>query len=113
MVEILPALYSEGIANRHSSRVLLLERLNSVKSYLGVKAEKIADFGMEIQDAEGRTVSLEADSVVLAVGSVANVDTLSPVLEGKIPEIHKIGDCVKPRQIMEAIYDGAETALKV
>lgn len=115
ILEIFPELYSEGIANRHSSRVLLLERLNSygVKSYLGVKAEKIADFGMEIQDAEGRIVSLKADSIVLAVGSVANVDTISPVLEGKIPEIHKIGDCVKPRQIMEAICDGAETALKV
>jgi 2,4-dienoyl-CoA reductase-like NADH-dependent reductase (Old Yellow Enzyme family)/thioredoxin reductase len=115
IVEMLPALYSEGIANRHSSRALLLERLNSkfVKSYLGVKAEKITDSGMEIQDAGGRIVPLKADSVVLAVGSAANVDTISPVLEGKIPEIYKIGDCVKPRQIMEALRDGAEAALKV
>jgi 2,4-dienoyl-CoA reductase-like NADH-dependent reductase (Old Yellow Enzyme family)/thioredoxin reductase len=115
IVEILPALFSEGIPYRHSSRVTLLERLNNsgVKSYLGVKAEKIADYGMEIQDAEGRTVALEADSVALAVGSAANVDTISPVLEGKIPKIHKIGDCVKPRQIMEAIREAAETALNV
>jgi 2,4-dienoyl-CoA reductase-like NADH-dependent reductase (Old Yellow Enzyme family)/thioredoxin reductase len=115
IVDILPVLYSEGIANRRSSRALLLDRLNSygVKSYLGVKREKIVDSGMQIEDAEGRTVSLEADSVVLAAGSAATVDTLSPGLEGKIPEIYKIGDCVKPQQIKEAIFAGAETALSV
>jgi 2,4-dienoyl-CoA reductase-like NADH-dependent reductase (Old Yellow Enzyme family)/thioredoxin reductase len=115
LVEVLPALYSEGIANRHSSRTMLLERLSGsgVKSYLGVKGEKITDYGMEIEDAGGRTVALEADGIVLAVGSVANTDTLSAALEGKNIALYKIGDCVKPRQIREAIRDGAETALNI
>lgn len=114
IVEILPALFSEEAANSRP-RVLLLRRLkrSRVKSYLGVRKEEITDFGMEIQDAEGKIVSLKADSVVLAAGSVANVDTLSPILQEKIPEIFKIGDCVKPRQILEAIREGAETALRI
>ena len=114
IVEILPALFSEEAAN-FRPRVLLLRRLKSsgVRCYLDVKKEKITDFGMEIQDAEGKVVSLKADSVVLAAGSAASDDTLSLLLQEKISEIFKIGDCVKPRQILEAIREGAEAALQI
>jgi hypothetical protein len=27
-------------------------------------------------------------------------------LEGAVPELYTIGDCVEPRKVMEAIYEG-------
>ena len=40
-----------------------------IKTFVRVKQEEITDYGMEIVDAEGKKVSLEADSIVLAAGS--------------------------------------------
>ena len=53
----------------------------------------------------GQEGSLEADTVVLAYGPKAN-DGLYLELKGKLPELHRIGDCVAPRKIDHAIYEG-------
>lgn len=47
----------------------------------------------------------EADTVVVAVGMKA-VDTLANSLEGKVPELVRVGDCVRPGDIRKAIEDG-------
>ena len=53
----------------------------------------------------GQEGSLEADTVVLAYGPKAN-DGLYLELKGQVPELHRIGDCVAPRKIDHAIYEG-------
>lgn len=53
----------------------------------------------------GATATLEADTVVLATGPKAN-DTLYFELKGRIPGLHRIGDCVAPRKLDHAIYEG-------
>ncbi|MHB8765874.1 MAG: mycofactocin system FadH/OYE family oxidoreductase 2 [Deferrisomatales bacterium] len=45
------------------------------------------------------------DSVVLAVGQQAD-DGLYKALKGKVKELHRIGDCVAPRKVDMAIWDG-------
>ena len=45
------------------------------------------------------------DTVVLAMGKRPN-QGLYHALKGKVPELHRIGDCVAPRKITDAIYDG-------
>ena len=50
-----------------------------------------------------------ADTVVLAVGQTA-VNDLAVELEGRIPELHMIGDCTEPRKMLEAIHEGARAA---
>ena len=52
----------------------------------------------------------DADSVVLAVGMNAIQNIPVERLEGKVPEIYAIGDCVSPRHIMHAIWEGYRTA---
>ena len=52
----------------------------------------------------------DADSVVLAVGMNAVQNIPAERLEGKVPEIHAIGDCVNPRHVMQAIWEGYRTA---
>jgi len=57
-------------------------------------------------------VFLPAETVVLAVG-VQSEDTLVRELETLVPEIHQIGDCLKPRDVMDAIREAAETARRI
>jgi mycofactocin system FadH/OYE family oxidoreductase 2 len=45
------------------------------------------------------------DSVVLAVGQEVD-DALYKALKGKVKELHRIGDCVAPRKVDMAIWDG-------
>ena len=45
------------------------------------------------------------DTVVLALGPKAN-EELYFQLKGKVGELHRIGDCVAPRKIDHAIYEG-------
>ncbi|KPK90216.1 MAG: hypothetical protein AMJ94_09925 [Deltaproteobacteria bacterium SM23_61] len=52
-------------------------------------------------------VFLKANSVVLAVGAIPN-DGLWRELKKEGMEVYAIGDCVEPRDAMEAIREGAE-----
>ena len=52
---------------------------------------------------------LIADTVVLAVGLKPN-NGLWETLSGEVREIYAIGDCVKPRRVLNAIWEGFRTA---
>ena len=45
------------------------------------------------------------DTVVLATGPRAN-DELYFALKGEVENLHRIGDCVAPRKLDHAIYEG-------
>jgi pyruvate/2-oxoglutarate dehydrogenase complex dihydrolipoamide dehydrogenase (E3) component len=45
------------------------------------------------------------DSLVLAMGQQVD-DTLYFALKGKVKELHRIGDCVAPRKVDMAIWEG-------
>lgn len=47
----------------------------------------------------------DVDTIVLATGSFAN-DTLYQALKDGRQELHRIGDCVAPRRLDHAIYEG-------
>ncbi len=55
---------------------------------------------------------LEADTVVLAVGTKPNRH-LTEELKGIVPEVYSIGDCVEPRDALDAIREGAELGRKI
>ncbi len=61
---------------------------------------------------ENELVFLKADTVVLAVG-VRPENKLIENLKGIVPEVHAIGDCVKARDVMDAIREGAEIARQI
>ncbi len=52
---------------------------------------------------------MDADVVVVYGGKRAD-DSLLIALRGCVPELHAIGDCVAPRGIAEAVYQGYATA---
>jgi 2,4-dienoyl-CoA reductase-like NADH-dependent reductase (Old Yellow Enzyme family)/thioredoxin reductase len=92
-------------------RVLLTRRLRQ----LGVKVL----LQSQIAEVRGSTVIYEqgglkhrlegVDTVVSAVGSASN-NTLGESLGAVEATVHRIGDCVKPRRILEAMREGYELA---
>lgn len=64
---------------------------------------------LDVLTGDGAQRTIEADTLVLAIGAKPN-ETLLHALNGKVPEVHAIGDCVKPRTIMDAMADGWRVA---
>jgi 2,4-dienoyl-CoA reductase-like NADH-dependent reductase (Old Yellow Enzyme family)/thioredoxin reductase len=62
--------------------------------------------------ATGAERRIPEATVVLASGLVPD-DRLARGLEGRIPEIHVVGDALAPRRIMHATLEGARAALAI
>ena len=69
----------------------------------GIRAKEL------VITVDGKNETIEADTVVLAVGARPKTD-LFKALEGKVPEIYLAGDCVEPRNIGGATEDGSRIA---
>jgi 2-enoate reductase len=76
------------------------------------KAVQIIENGLICKDADGREETHYCDRVVLAVGAVPE-NSLAESLKGSVPEIHVVGDCIKPRNAADAIQEGARAALSI
>jgi 2,4-dienoyl-CoA reductase-like NADH-dependent reductase (Old Yellow Enzyme family)/thioredoxin reductase len=96
-----------------TTRALLLKRLyeSKISVMLSTKVEKVYDREVRVIK-DGKGDSIRAESTVLAVGSQSNRKFLT-TLEGKVPEIFSVGDCVKPRKATEAIHEGFRAGLRV
>jgi len=70
-----------------------------------VTYKEVTDGGLVVLDKEGRTLLLEADTVLIATPLKPNPG-LHEALEGKASEIHAIGDCREPGLIIDAIASG-------
>jgi pyruvate/2-oxoglutarate dehydrogenase complex dihydrolipoamide dehydrogenase (E3) component len=78
----------------------LTYRLNSWAS--AIEGDRVTIFNLYT----GAPEALErVDTVVLATGPKAN-DELYLALKGTIENLHRIGDCVAPRKLDHAIYEG-------
>ena len=86
----------------------LLDRLHSkgVTMLTEVSYQEINDRGVVLTTREGERRTIEADTVVLAAGARPK-DELYRALEGKVDELYLIGDAVEPRNILDAVADGA------
>ena len=104
IVEIL-----NGVArDAHATiRIHLLELLadNNVNILTGTSVAEIMDDSVVLVDKSGKRSELENDTVVLALGLKSNRE-LEEALKGKVPETYVIGDCVEPRRVINAIWEG-------
>jgi 2-enoate reductase len=83
---------------------LILEK-GGVEMLKFAPTEKITDGGIIILDEDKNMRFIEVDTVVLAAGAEPNRALLDE-LDGVVPEVHLVGDCLSPRNIMSAIYQG-------
>jgi electron transfer flavoprotein alpha subunit len=84
-------LHELGVAMRRATTVVGLER-----------------GGVRAQDEFADALEIQADGVVLVTQRVSD-DRLWRELEG-LPGLHRIGDCVAPRLIADAVFDGHRLA---
>jgi 2,4-dienoyl-CoA reductase-like NADH-dependent reductase (Old Yellow Enzyme family)/thioredoxin reductase len=87
-------------------------REKGVQILTSTKAIRFEKEGLWVEDPQGTKKLGGFDSIVIALGSIPN-DELVESLKGKVPEVYVIGDASKPREVMEALLEGEEIALKI
>jgi 2,4-dienoyl-CoA reductase-like NADH-dependent reductase (Old Yellow Enzyme family)/thioredoxin reductase len=104
---------AEGMdpVNRAHLMQVIWPRLG-IKVMRNMDIEEITDNGLVGIDRNWQRHSIEADTVVLARGYVPS-RTLYEALRGQVPEVYAIGDCVKARNIREAVHEGAYIARQI
>ncbi|HET6478259.1 MAG TPA: FAD-dependent oxidoreductase, partial [Dehalococcoidales bacterium] len=95
-------------------RPFLLSRLKEkgVTLLTGIKYHEITPSGLVVTTKEGEKKTIEADTIVLAAGSVSD-SQLYEEIKGKVAEVHCVGDCVSPGKIRDAIADGYHIGLEI
>jgi len=74
-----------------------------------MNVQEVTPSGIDALDEQGRKLNFPADGIILAVGGCPN-GGLFDALHGKVKELYKVGDCVDPRKILNAIHDAAKIA---
>ena len=93
----------------------LKQRLNDkgVTIHTSAQVKELGKGYAMIEDASGVRKLDDFDTIVLALGSERPNDTIYKNLEGKVSELYVIGDARQPREIVDAVYEGQEIAIKL
>ncbi len=111
VVEMLADIASDVVSvNKLEIKRLIKEE--HIKTITSAKVTNISENGLEYTDEDERTISLEADTIILAVGFVAR-SGLAANLREAAPAVYVIGDSNKPRKIFDAINQAAELAMNI
>ena len=96
-----------------SHRRALLPRMSKTMSWdCEVCVSEVTANGVRFVDAGGRTCFAEADTVLYATGQRAN-KSVADSLAGSCAWIVSAGDCVTPRQVRQATYEGFCAAMDI
>jgi len=93
----------------------LKQRLNEkgVIIHTSAQVKELGKGYVMIEDASGVKRLDDLDTIILALGSEKPNDTIYRNLEGKVSELHIIGDARQPREIVDAVYEGEAVAIKL
>lgn len=82
---------------------------SGIKTLTKLTITAISNDGVTTVDPWGKMTFLPADCVVVAIGTKP-LDDLSEKIEDFVREVYVIGDGVKSRKILDAVYEGARVA---
>ena len=99
-------------ANIMHRRALMLELEKSVKIKTRMKCTEITDEGVIVVAQNGERVAFACDTVVVAVGYKSRSDVVD-ALADTAPEFIAVGDCVKPKNVLQAVRTGYDAAMAV
>ena len=90
-----------------TERISYLEWLEQekVQTMVDTKCVEITDKGAVIEDADGNQKLLEADTVIIAVGTKSLVEERDKFIDTAFDVIN-VGDCVKASSIVHAVHTG-------
>jgi 2-enoate reductase len=113
VVEMLPCILGGPMGMPHMNHYMLddLMKLNQINILVDTKVIKTEKGEVIVNSANGRT-SLEADTIISAVGYQSN-NNLFQTLAGKEIPVYNIGDSRKVHNIMYAIWDAYELARNI
>lgn len=111
MFEILPSIAS-ALYPFESHYICYKLGARGVIMMTNVKGEEVTETGLLVTDSWGKIYTIEANTVILAVGAKPN-DALVKELDGKVTELYAIGDCVEPRRMINAIHEGADVGYQI
>ena len=80
-----------------------------VQTLTGRTIVEIVEAGVVVLDHASQKSVIEADSVVIALGT-KSVDGLAAKVSNAVPEVFVIGDGKEPRKVLHAVYEGAAVA---
>jgi 2,4-dienoyl-CoA reductase-like NADH-dependent reductase (Old Yellow Enzyme family)/thioredoxin reductase len=83
-----------------------------VRLLLEVKLEEITDKGAVVIDKGWNRLNIPADTVVLSLGFKPRT-AIASLFKDSAPEVHAVGDCVKPQSIREAVHGGFNVAVEI
>lgn len=105
LVEMQPQLMT-GVCLPNRNIALASLRREGVKSYINSKVLEVTEHEVKIQHKDGTEEWLKGfDYIVLGLGS-RKYDPLSEELKAFAPEVHVIGDAIKPGQSSDAMHQG-------
>jgi 2-enoate reductase len=92
-----------------ANRMFLLELLADVQILTNTKVLRVTDNGLAVENEDSGERILRTDTVVVAIGFQPN-RVLLESLDGEQLETYAIGDCVEPRKLISAMWEGFRTA---
>ncbi|MBN2437214.1 MAG: FAD-dependent oxidoreductase [Deltaproteobacteria bacterium] len=112
VVEMLDEIASEiGIVRKPYMNQCLSD--HGVEIFVSTKVERVSGDGVMVNGKEcGKKNIGSFDSMVLAVGARPR-DELARTLEGKVAQVHVVGDALKPANALAAIADAARIAREI
>ena len=111
VVEMLPAAARE--ANRlHAEALRLAIRERDVKILTSTRCCAVEEDGVVVEDQDGKQEKLPADTVVYCVGMRSDPAVYQDLYDCA-PEVYRVGDCIKPGTVREALLTGYYTAAEI
>lgn len=107
VVEMKPELCRDAPYLHHEGVLLEMEK-NHVQSYVNAACREINDKGIVIA-VDGEERQLFADTVVIATGVKPLVEQ-AEALRDTAQDFRRVGDCVRPRKVHEALREGFDAA---
>jgi 2-enoate reductase len=108
IIEMMKRLVPEEIDLNTRMGLMNIVKESKVEVLTDTKLLEVTGQGILVNSG-GTRRELKADSVVLAVGFKPE-SALRDKLEGKVPELFAVGDCVKARKIINAVWEGFHTS---
>lgn len=98
----------------HRARRFLLYNLavKGVAMVTGAACREITDEGLVITTRRNKRQIIAADTVVLAAGSRPDAFP-ALTIEGLVADLRLVGDCVKPRRIADAVWEGFRVGMEI
>lgn len=99
-------------ANDAHRRALLPRMAEKMTWDCSVRVTEVTDGGVKFLDKNGVERFVEADTVLYAVGQRANTRMVEE-LRGACDWFVPVGDCVRARQVKQAVYEGFAAAMDI